>query len=217
MGIQPSQSTDRTPSTTLAISENVVPAIETSYSQPLPSSLITPTSTPVSAAVNSSRFWQKKGAVAATFVIVALVILAIIATLVISFLKRQSAHKQARIHDELFEKYSEPDHRGPSPGPSITSTPMDAFASREVRYDGSPSFQNYPAPQTQRAVHSSSPVQHPDYYNQPVSRYLAPSQTQAARSAAPPTAFRNPDNRDSYQHSIDSFYGAAGQPSTYNP
>jgi hypothetical protein len=149
-------------------------------------------------------------------VIVALAILAISAILVITFLKRRSARRQAQLHDELFEKYSEPDERGPSPGPSFTSTPMDAFASREVRYDSSPSFQNYAAPQTQRAVHSSSPVQHPDYYNQPASRYLAPSQTQAARNASPPTAFRNPDSRDSYQHSIDSFYGAAGQPSDYS-
>jgi len=212
------ESVNRSPATTFALTDNIAPTlVQTSYIQT--SSSATTNFTPVSAAANSSGFWQKKGAVAATFVIVALVIVAVSAILIVTFLKRRSSRRQARLHEELFEKYSEPDHRGASPGPSINAAPMDPFASREVRYDTTPSFESYAAPPTQRILHSSSPVQHPDYYNQPPSRYLAPSQAQVARSAAPPTTLRNLDDlsRNSYQHSIDSFYGAAGQPSGLNP
>ncbi|KDR83923.1 hypothetical protein GALMADRAFT_219752 [Galerina marginata CBS 339.88] len=212
-----SESADRSPATTFALTNNFAPTLaQTSYIQT--ASSVTTNFTPISAAANSSGFWQKKGAVAATFVIVALVVIAITAILIVTFLKKRSTRMQDRLHDELFEKYSEPDHRGPSPGPSINAAPMDPFASREVRYDTTPAFESYVVPPTQRILHSSSPVQHPDYYNQPTSQYLAPSQFQAARSAAPPTAFRNLDvpSRDSYQPSIDSFYGAAGQPSGYS-
>lgn len=145
--------------------------------------------------------------------IVALVILAIAAILIVTFLKRRSARREARLHEALFEKYSEPERRSPSPSASINGVPMDPFATREVGYNAPPRFPSYTTPQ-HPITYSTSPVQHPDFYNQPPSRYLAPSQAQAARNPAPPSAFRSPDARDSYQHSIDSFYGA-GQPSGF--
>ncbi|KAF8969477.1 hypothetical protein BDZ97DRAFT_246909 [Flammula alnicola] len=205
-----SQTLNVQPATTLVVPNNFqLTPLATSHSITTSSPATTNTSGPLSAVSKSSGFWQNKGAVAATFVIVSLVLIGIAALAVIAFLKRRNVSRQEQLHEELFEKYTEPDYRSNSPGPSINADPMDAFASREV-------FQSYGISETQRVLYSSTPVQHPDYYNEPKApaRYISPSQALAAQSAAPPTAFRNPVGRDSYQQSIDSFYGAAGQPSS---
>ncbi|KAF8913721.1 hypothetical protein CPB84DRAFT_1819771 [Gymnopilus junonius] len=209
-------SENRAPATTLAIPNNFMPTFTPPLSEPASSSSSAPPAvTPLSAAATTSSLWQKKGAVAAIFVIVALVILAITAILVVAFLKRRSARREVRLHDELFEKYTEPERRSPSPSASITAVPMDPFATSTVRYDTPPLFSDYAVPQSHPFVPSTSPVQHPNYCNQSPSRYLTPSQAQAARSSAPPSAFRGPEHRDSYQPSIDSFYGA-GRPSGFS-
>lgn len=170
----------------------------------------------------ANSFWHKKGAVAAIFVFISLVAVAIIALLIVYYLKRRNARKHARLHDELFEKYSEPNHIGNSPGPSINGTPIDAFAARDVLRDNDSPLDDYQTPiSTPTILQSSFPVQHPDYYNTPPSRYLAPSQLQASARKPASTFFQDyshphADSRASYQpSSIDSFYGAAGQPSSY--
>lgn len=152
-------------------------------------------------------FWSKKGAVAATFVIVSLVFLALAVFAVIAFLKRRSKRRENEIHEDMFENYATSEHRSNSPGPSINAAPMDAFASQ---------YNFYGIGET-RTAQSSSPVQHPDYYNQSSpARYISPSDALASQ-AAPTPEFRNPvgrasNARDSHPISIDSFYGAAGQP-----
>jgi len=138
-------------------------------------------------------------------VVVSLVVAALGAVAIMSYFKRRSKRYQERLHDELFEKYTETDLRS-----SINNAPMDAFASRDVESDDSLPFQIYGASETPPVFHPSSPVQHPDYYNtqSTPTRYLAPSQALVSKSAAPPSSFHQPNNRDSYQPSIDSFYGA---------
>ncbi|KAF9478143.1 hypothetical protein BDN70DRAFT_63359 [Pholiota conissans] len=163
-------------------------------------------------------FWQNKGAVAATFVIVSLVLLAIAAVVLIRYLKRRGARRREMLH-ELFEKFPESGRN--SPGPSINSPPMDAFAARDVDYSNP--FHHYDDVEIQQIAQPSMPVQHPDYYyNQPATipaRYISPPEVQAGRKSTAPTSFRSPVGRtpvarESYQQSIDSFYGgAAGQPS----
>ena len=122
------------------------------------------------------------------------------------------------LREELFEKFPESGRN--SPAPSITFPPMNAFAARDVGYSNP--FQHYGDVEIQQVAQSSMSVQHPDYYNQPATtpaRYISPSEAQAARKSTAPTSFRDPVGRtpaarESYQQSIDSFYGgAAGQPS----
>lgn len=143
--------------------------------------------------------------------IVALIIAAIFAAGLITILKRRNARKHTRLLDETAESYRSAEFRSASPGPSVLTSPMDAFARNEVTYDNMPN-----AARSQHAFIPSSPVQHPDFYNTPATRYAPPSQLQPSTGARPPSAYRNPDAtaRDStgYQPSIDSFYGA-GQPS----
>jgi hypothetical protein len=128
-----------------------------------------------------------------------------------SYLKRRRNRYQERLHDELFEKYTPQDHGSHSPGLSINDSPMDAFASRDIGFNDSPPSQLYGISETQSALHSSTTVQHPDYYTQSTpTRYLAPSQSLFLQATAPPSSFHfhQNTNRNSYQPSIDSFYGA---------
>ncbi|KIM46354.1 hypothetical protein M413DRAFT_312296 [Hebeloma cylindrosporum] len=201
----PSVPIDR-PATTFSITNDFLPTPAQTSSEP--SSSQTDTST-VGASSSHAGFWQNKAAVAATFVIVSLVVAALGALAIMTYLKRRSKRYQERLHDELFEKYTEPESHSNSSGLSIHNSPMDAFASRDPRSDASPPFQLY-GTESQRAFHPSSPVQHPDYYNtqSTPARYLSPSQALGSKGAAPPSSFHQPNNRDSYQPSIDSFYGA---------
>jgi len=129
-----------------------------------------------------------------------------------SYLKRRRNRYQERLHDELFEKYTPQDHRSHSPGLSINDPPMDAFASRDIGYNNSPPAQLYGMAEPQSALHSSTTIQHADYYDtqSTPTQYLAPSQSLFLKSAAPPSSFNFNQNinRNSYQPSIDSFYGA---------
>ncbi|KAF8204800.1 hypothetical protein BJ912DRAFT_939353 [Pholiota molesta] len=196
---------DPQPATTIDLATNALQTstIATTMAIPQPpsdaSSMLPASnaSSSVSAAAKSSGFWQNKGAVAATFVIVSLVLLGIAAVVVINYMKRRSVRRHNLIHEELFEKFSDSGHRSNSPGPSINAAPMDAFPSRDVVYANP--FENYGGVEHQR---------------------VAPSAVPAARKTTAPTAFRNPVGRtpvarESYQQSIDSFYGGiASQPSS---
>ncbi|CAA7259610.1 unnamed protein product [Cyclocybe aegerita] len=203
-----------TPSITFAFTNNFLPtqATETSSSSSEPSPSETASSNDVVSAAAKSGFWQNKGVVAAVFVIVSLAIVGVAIIIIIVLLKRRSMRRQARLHDEIFENYNEPDFRSDSPGPSINNAPMDAFARREIGYDNPSPTLNTNLQTQPRIIIPTSPIQHPDYYNSS-SRYTPPSQMQPT---APPT--RGPEIRGStgYQPSLDSFYGA-GTPVAYKP
>ncbi|KAJ3518052.1 hypothetical protein NLJ89_g87 [Agrocybe chaxingu] len=200
-----------TPSITFAFTNNFLPtqATETSSSSSEPSPSETVGSNDAVSAAAKSGFWQNKGIVAAVFVIVSLAIVGVAIIIIIVLLKRRNMRREARLHDEIFETYNEPEFRSDSPGPSINNAPMDAFARREIGYSDNPSptlntnLQNQP-----RIVIPTSPIQHPDYYNAP-SRYTPPSRMQ-------PTAPPEVRGSTGYQPSLDSFYGA-GSPVTYKP
>ncbi|KAK7054234.1 hypothetical protein R3P38DRAFT_2856025 [Favolaschia claudopus] len=252
----------------------------------------------------SSGFWGNKGKVGATFTIVALVIVGILASLVIVMRRRNAAHNSAR--DTFFDTKTPADRveRQPSPEPSMTSLrdePMDAHSTPMPNYgladqylvDTNDYVMGYPpgaayAPaehqqqqqyyadntaaayqhqeqqqyysdaQQQQQYYADPQQQHQQYFvDQPSSdanggAYYADSNayenynhhystgsgggsgsgspnaygvTSANQrpslsphpyshpshaSGVPPSAFSNAIGRDSYQPSIDSFYGAAG-------
>jgi hypothetical protein len=81
-------------------------------------------------------FWKNKAAMTAVIVIVVLIACGAIGICVIALLKRRNARRQKRLHDQLFDHYTDPVSSSThSPGPSINSTPLDAFST-------SPSFFN---------------------------------------------------------------------------
>uniref|UniRef100_A0A8H8CL05 Uncharacterized protein n=1 Tax=Psilocybe cubensis TaxID=181762 RepID=A0A8H8CL05_PSICU len=185
------------------------------YPSPDPTSeAIIPSSN--SAAISTTSFWHKKGAVAAVFLFISLIGVAIIALVVVYYVKKRNNRKHARLDEELFEKYSEPGHRSNSPGLSINGTPMDAFATSGIQYNNHFTSEDHQTPlATPTASQSSFPIQHPDYYNPHPVRYLAPSQFQpSVKKQGQPHA--HSDSRASYQPSVDSFYGAASQPLGYH-
>ncbi|PPR04066.1 hypothetical protein CVT24_010641 [Panaeolus cyanescens] len=187
-------------------------------------------SAPVAAASTSSPFWDNKAAVVSTFIVVAVAICGIIGLAVLYFLKKRNTRMERELHEELFEKYTDP-HRSMSPISSINGAPpIDPFASDNdlrVRHMQQTSVDSHHS--SQRGYHSTSPVQHPDFYDKPsssapftdyvvTSTYLPPSQTVQTTTQGPPSAFRNAvtkNPRSSYQPSVDSFYGGIAQgPST---
>jgi len=131
----------------------------------------------------------------------------------ITYLKRRNAGRHIRLLEDRPESFTSGEMRSTSHssrGPSIIAAPMDAFARHEVGYDNVPD-----ASRTPNAFIPSVPVQHPDYYNPPPTRYTPPSQLQTSNTdAVTAPVIRVHEARDStgYQPSIDSFYGA-GQPS----
>ncbi|KAF9568938.1 hypothetical protein CPC08DRAFT_702057 [Agrocybe pediades] len=207
------------PLTTLSLVDNFIPTHTTSISTSASVDL-SPTSTNSSAENPpeeklSKNFWEMKGAVAATFVMVSLVIIAVIGVLVFFWWKRRRARQLDELmNDDMFEKFTEPDQRTSSPDPSIGATPMDPFAST---YAASQPFQGYVLPsqvQSNLLTAPTYPVQHPDYYSTPSTSHqtvaVTPSKNTPQQVGTSPS-YRNPATRGSYQPSVDSFYGAAGQ------
>ncbi|KAF9057985.1 hypothetical protein BJ165DRAFT_1425033 [Panaeolus papilionaceus] len=189
----------------------------------------TPSSLPVGAASTSSAFWNNKAAVVATFIVVAVAICGTIGLGLLYFLKKRNAKMERELHEELFEKHTDP-HRSMSPISSINGAPIDPFASDNdlrVRHNQQSSVDSNHS--SQRGYHSTQPIQHPDFYDRSApfsdyvvtSTYLPPSRAAEAARQGPPSAFRNPATqnvRASYQPSLDSFYGGIAQgPSTGYP
>ncbi|TFK28891.1 hypothetical protein FA15DRAFT_664987 [Coprinopsis marcescibilis] len=112
------------------------------------------TGTPVGA-VSANGFWENKAAVAATFVMVALISLGLTALFVINCLNRRTRARQQRLHQEIFsEKYT---------GGGNISPSGSRRSRRDVVYDDS-TFQgavvtsSYPFAGAGSAVSSSQQV-----------------------------------------------------------
>jgi hypothetical protein len=161
--------------------------------------------------IKGHSFFNNKGAVAAVFVIVSLLAAGALIVAFITLRKRYRARKLREDHADLWEKFSNHSHRtrSNSPGPSINAAPLDAFALRDESYIPAEAGSSQ---QHSTSFHSSTPVQHPDYYpNYPPVFSQQTSSSATSSQAVPPTAFREPVGRASYQQSIDSFYGATGR------
>ncbi|KAF8812275.1 hypothetical protein BYT27DRAFT_7251833 [Phlegmacium glaucopus] len=197
----PTSLLDPTPSVTFVLTGDILPTSSTDSS-------VSPTLSPQTAAVSSGSksFWKNKAAVAAVFVIVPLIACGVFAVFIIALVKRRRARREQRLHSRLFDQYTDTGTApSDSPDPSITSTPMNAFSTREIGYE-SPSFILAASTQPPQAT---SDVQHINYFN-----YQSMSKI---TNSGPPVAFHNRvAKRESAQPSIDSFYGGPMQPSGHN-
>jgi hypothetical protein len=159
------------------------------------------------------RFWDNKGAVAATFLFISLLALAFAIMIIMTILKRRKARREALIDTEFMPNYQEPNSPVASLSPSISSTPLDPFKSREIVHDHVPT--DIPAsskPTNSRGrdaptIHLTPPSAFLGH-----SHYLLPSQLQAAPTTNAAGQRNNSEMRTStqsgYQPSVDSFYGA---------
>jgi hypothetical protein len=94
-----------------------------------------------------------------------------------------------RLHDQLFEKYLKSEvTRNSSSGLSISATPIDPFATREIHYDPT---------RVQEQPRETS------FYGSPTSLNSGKS------TKVVPHTLRSYIGRESYPTSIDSFYGAS--------
>jgi len=166
-------------------------------------STVSPTFTPVSAAAASgsmSSFWKNKPAVTAVFVIITVIACGVIGFLIVAAFKRRATRREQRLHAQLFKPYTDTDTvRTHSPDPSISSAPMDPFATPKGHF---------------QVLAKPPPTVHlTNYNNNKSSSHLSPSLSKGPNS--PPISFNNRVKRESAQPSIDSFYGGPTQPSDY--
>ncbi|RDB22582.1 hypothetical protein Hypma_009984 [Hypsizygus marmoreus] len=206
---------------------NLIVTVETSPTTSWQTFTITPSAsnTPKSAA--SMNFFDNKGAVAGTFAVVSFVGLGLIVG--IFFVMKKRAERRRLIADEHFEDFtsagpemaqSATGHnrsvsavRSASPGASITDlsshTPMDPFSGNQTylspNYGTGYTSQGLSSVQERDSDFSHSSNNSASSHHSPPS-YYAPPPTDAA---APPVVNRKFVARDSYQPSIDSFYGGA--------
>ena len=152
------------------------------------------------------RFWNNKGAVAATFTFISLIAVAFAVMIVVIILRNRKAKRDAVIEAEFMPGYQEPKSRGSSPTPSISSRPLDPFKSREVVHDNVPTGSSF-LPNRLPIIHLTPP----SAFIGP-SSYLSPSQPQVLPETGAAGQRNKAEMRTSsqsgYQPSFDSFYGA---------
>lgn len=144
------------------------------------------------------RFWGNKSAVTGVFVVVGLIVAGVIGLLLVTILRRRAARRQDGLHEDLVEKFTEPDlhNHNYSPGASISNPPMHAFPGNEIH----PTAQGGRERFTYADPGASEFYQHRDPFQQSYSSF--PNQY-----PAPSASYRHPTHRSSAgQTSIDSFY-----------
>ncbi|KAG5634161.1 hypothetical protein H0H81_003104 [Sphagnurus paluster] len=152
------------------------------------------TSNPVSA--SSKGFWTNKGAVAGTFTIVALVIIAILGLLF--FLARRRWRIRKRNGDDFYEHFAT--------GSEVAQRESGASMSPDSRRLTTSS--NFSIPDMATHTPMDPQVAGSDQsYLPPVSQVPALIQKKSATATTSPSK-RPESTRDSYQASINSFYGA---------
>ncbi|KAF5387633.1 hypothetical protein D9615_000572 [Tricholomella constricta] len=167
----------------------------------------TPSSTSGALSATGNGFWANKGAVAGTFTVVGLVIVAAIIAL-FAFARRRSKNHRSLGDNDFFENFAaespmaqrvsrralSPDTGGlSSPGPSVAElsehNPMDPHAANYDQTYMPPYYDISYASQGLTSVQEHGPA--------------------PPHSSLTPPVFRRPVvARNSYQPSIDSFYGA---------
>jgi hypothetical protein len=154
------------------------------------------------------RFWDNKGAVVATFLVISLLALAFAIMIIVTILKKRRARREALIDSEFMPHYQEPNSPVASLAPSISSRPLDPFRSRDVVHvplDIPPSAKatnlhgrDIPS------IHLTPPSAFPG-----PSRYLLPSQIHMTNAAGQRNKSEmRVSTQSGYQRSFDSFYGA---------
>lgn len=150
------------------------------------------------------RFWNNKGAVAATFFSVALFVIAVVAFLGFRIYKQKRNRKITLENADYLTTFRDSKTGSISPSPSLNDSPMDPFARRELVYHNVPVGALKPSP-TRPVPISHSPFV---WEHSGPKRYALPSQLQSTSAAVQSDMheLRN-STLSGYQPSVDSFYG----------
>ena len=145
----------------------------------------------------------------ATFIIISLLALAFVILIIVTILKRRKARREALIDSEFMPHYQEPNSPVASLAPSISSSPLDPFRSRDVVHVPTDIPVSLKPTNSHGRDIPSIHLTPPSAFPGP-SRYLLPSQIPTTTNAA---GQRNKSEmrvstQSGYQRSFDSFYGA---------